>query len=519
MGDFHAADTGVFELTRLKPRTVPAAWAKTVLVIAACIILGAAFFVSRFIWTEYGEGSRGVPVVFLVAEALVAVWAVFRNLSEVGKLRGLLVREEQIIRGLASSGAQLGDSMVYVGDARRDKTGEFQELSATWANFLIVVGMCGTAGYLVYHAGSFVTAGQGDISSSLANLLPLAPKAFAATGFALFCAAILALASGFALRSVEHSAASAEELSKAWEAGLTQLTRHDSDQLTNAFAAALDIRIADKLDDVSKRLESAADASREVASRMEEGAAHAAGLAESAAAAQLKASEHAEVVAHQISSLVAAVAKMCERTIATAAKVAELETRLSESAGEAVAKMDALYKELLKEMSNSAQDFAPEILKSVTERLLEAVKQHINELFTRNTEQTQQIQEASFSEARKRFEEHLGPVSSQVQTLSKDMATLDAALRGVGGILAAAAVQWPQAAERAAGSIHETRGALEALAQAPSPRSLDGVVQAIKVASGALSAVAAELNTAVSKLDGVAEHSRAVGEIRGILRT
>lgn len=499
-------------------RTVTLKNTKRALTATATVIAASAVIISSFIWTTYGEGDRIVPIVFLAVETVVALWAVGRSWTEANSLRGLLQKEERVIWGLSSSGAQLGDSMVYVGDARRDKTGEYQEVSATWANFLIVVGMCGTAGYLVYHAGSFVTAGENDLTSSLANLLPLAPKAFAATGFALFCAAALALASGFSLRTVEESAASAQELSRAWEGGLTQRSRHDSNQLTDAFAAALDLRIADKLDVVAQRVESASKASTLVAIKMEEGMEHSARLVQAAAAAQYEASEHSQVVSQRLKELATHVSEMAERTIDTAVRVAHLEAQLSETAGEAVAKMDALYQQLLHKMSNSAQEFAPEILKSVTERLLETVQQHINELFTQNVDQVQQIQDASFAQARKSFEEHIGPVSNHVRSLSEDMGTLDEALRGVGGILVYAAKQWPEAAERAVCSINDIRTALMELAKAPSPQSLDGVVQALKSATKTFAAVAADLSEAVTNLDGAVEHARTVGKIEGILR-
>jgi hypothetical protein len=522
------------EELRFPSRVISIGQVRSVFGGASLFIAAAVIAVSWVIVSKFNCEDKWMPMFFLIVEAVIAGVSIYRlRTNNVERLKKLIESEENVIGGLGKMGAQLGDSMVYVGDARRDKTGEFQEAIATWANLMIIVGMVGTAGYLVFHASDFILKGGVDLSTALTKLLPLAPKAFSATALALFCAAVLGFSGSMVLHRMEDAAANVSELSQAWRKGAKEAEKHSpmTAEITQAMINALNQGVVQNLVNISQQLEVTALSSNHAADKLADQTYQTGALlqkTEELTEEVVKgfnfANEHATQLLKQTQSIAPQLMQSLERVSTIESrltsvietmdkKIIDLEHRISATATDSIAKVEELHMQLLNNLSNKMQNEAPRIIETVTMRQCEITEKRMEILFQNNLNHLNENQEASFDAARSKFEQNIGPANDNVQALTTNVARLDEAIRILGGTINSTEREWQKASADAVNTIQETVTALSGLANAPTPAALKNVSQLMHSSAEQLSRAMNSVKDAGSELNHLVHQAAELSKV------
>ena len=481
------------------------------LAVATSLVLGVVVF-------KFGSGDRLVPILFLTAEAAICGCALWRLKLESSHLAVTLGDEPDCMTKLGQNGAHLADSLVHMGDRRRDSTEEFQELTATWANLLIITGMVGTAGYLVAHAGDFLMQGS-ELQTALKKLLPLAPKAFCATGLALACAAILGMVGTRVLRVVESHGPVSDRLIEAWRQGARSPDRQDSEEsesLARAIASAFNEKVLGGLSELpgmlSNVVTSTTAAVNDMRSTIE-------GLTERMA----ELAGHFSMVAADSQAYLGQSREVMQTLVGLGTEATNLlerlkrtEAGLSESTQKSIAEMQRVLETYERKLMDHAALQAPPLVQAALSPTVEAFRLTMQETGKETSDSIRSLATQSFGEAHRVFNEAVSSTSARVDGLRNAIASIDHIVGLLDTKLRDASTQWAMPASLIEQTLSSLRAELERFAQsgAQAPGSVRSVAAALEEASQRIGESAAALVNQV----GVREsQARLIGELEGTL--
>ncbi len=457
------------------------------------VLAGLAIAVLVIIFRNFEADDRALPVGFVVAESLIAALALIHlRLGPLARVQQhVAVGEQEDVRHLGKEGATLADALILTNDRRRDVLGSFQESISTYANFLVVIGMVGTAWYLLANAGHFqISTHNVAIEDSLRPLLAIAPKAFAATGLALGAAAMLSLVGTFALRSIERHSLTNAELTAAWAAGREQFDRNDAqtDRLVQALERAFSERVVEHLERIPAEMRQVVRETRYASEAMNglmgglksSVDAVASNLAETATTVHRLVSE-SDKIFHQLG--VAA-----DGTARVVAQLLETQDRVQRATGDTIAAMDRILSEYQTKLLEKAMKEAPDFVRTIANdaingsvsQMTKTFDQHSQSLVTR----LHTLSEQSFGDAKRSFLEAIQESSPRLQDLTGNVRALNGAVREFSTVLDDAQKRWPSTNE-VMRTLSATVSQLGEQAGAVTP-AVGDTLAALERASGAL---------------------------------
>ncbi|MHB8876047.1 MAG: hypothetical protein ACYC8T_20345 [Myxococcaceae bacterium] len=527
----------------------------------ACFVFTAALGA----WVLATFGNDKVVPLAVVALTLALVTLEHIWLARPGQdLVASIAAECETMSMLGQQGAQLGDCLVHIGDRRRDMVAEFQEQVATWANLLVVLGMVGTATYLVVHASDFITltgAASGNLQTGLLRLLPLAPKAFAASGLGLASAGAIGLAGSLVLRRIGRLAPDTKAWIGAWSDGTTQFRtevalarqQEEADRIGGALAKAFDEHILGRLSalpdtmgaldrsvrDLAAQLAKSADASSthaeksagavaslmavcdgasklldgyskmeaEITSSMSQ-ASHSleTRLAEHQHALHAEMSGHAHAHLEAVRDMNGAILEATRATTERFSKEAEAAARgLTDLLQATVAKTSGSIDQLHAHLRNEATKNAVEMVRPIIENVSQNLVDRMNEQAHKVVEVLQSMEINSFERAEAKFRAAVEPAAAQIEALASSVKAVAEQLRQLDGLVQTSAPTWGPSVERARAPISALSSDLIRLSEAGGP----------------LQQVCATLDAASRRLaqssESAAEQSRLLGQIESIV--
>jgi methyl-accepting chemotaxis protein len=461
---------------------------------------------------KFGKGDRAVPIGFLTFETTICMIALVRLAQEAKALASTMRAELGSMRELGQSGAQLADSLVHIGDARRDRTEEFQELTATWANLLIITGMVGTAGYLVTHASDFLMHGT-KLDSALRSILPLAPKAFCATGLALAGAAIIGMVGSAVLRATVSQALSTRKLIAAWKQGAAGRSQESDNgetvYLANAIASAFNEKILGRLEKLPELLASAVSSTTKAVEEMRTSTG-------SLAAGMNAVTKHFRDVAAssqnyfgQSKSVLDELMKLGKEATGLLERLKTTEAGLASSTEQALKEMHSVLQSYEHQLMSEAVVKAPGIVEAslapVVDRFRLAMSEQVNTTITTISA----LAVRNFGDVQREFERAVSPIAPQVKEIASALERVDMAVGTIGTKLRDAGPQWTA-------HVDQFHKALEALGD-----DLEGLARRGQASPGAVREVANAIENASRRMgdtvSALKDQAQLIGELEGIL--
>jgi hypothetical protein len=487
--------------------SLPFAIGWVVLAVASAVVLA-------LILTSFGSGDRLVPSLFVALEAGICAFALRLLKREALLLADTLEAEPRRMTKLGQNGAHLADSLVHMGDQRRDITEEFQEHTATWANLLIILGMVGTAGYLVVHARDFLMQGSA-LEFALKKLLPLAPKAFSATGLALASAAILGMVGARALRLVEGGAPSCDQLIEAWKtaAGSPEAQcGEESAIIARAIVSAFDEKVLGRLGQLPELL---SDVVTDTTNAVEKMGASIEGLTQRLA----ELAGHFTKVAADSQAYLGQSREVMEKLVVLAKEATNLlerlrhtEEGLSESASKTIEEMHRVLETYQQKLVEHAADQAPRMVSAALSPTVEAFGRTMEESGRHTAETIRGLAVQSFGEAHRVFTAAVSDTGAKVEALRASIQGIDQVMGLLDTKLRDASTKWAMPASEIERILDSLRQELERFAQTGV-----GTHGAVQNVAAALEQATLRLGERADELARQIRVREVVGELAGAL--
>lgn len=469
--------------------------------IAQVIITALALGVLALVLKQFEGRDRLVPVGFIALEMFLGcVGLEYLRATHLREFAEYLGRERLEVVRLGRRGATLADTLILTGDERRNALESAHGAASTLANLLIVVGMVGTAWYLLDNAHYFTVQGV-NIEGSLQKMLAIAPKAFAATGLALASAAVVSMMAAFAVRAEQKRAAQTGELVEAWELGVVERRVVGDD---NA-------RIIAALERLPEQINSAAATAGGVTVALSAAMTELKQATSSIAALLTSSSDSVRRVLDESVTTHATLAKAAKASVKVAEQLEKTQVAIAESTAQSIQTMrEVLQEHESKLLSRTVEEVPRMVVDAIVFPLERAIERFSKEFEQRNNLLIGQLQDSnvnSFALARQSFEQAVSSSSEHVRRMSEEVRALqDNVLRLSSGV-ADANIRWPasiEGLERLTSTLAILHGHATGTGSA-----VDTVLASLRETSRVLS----------ERASNVGANSQLVGEVLAIIRS
>jgi len=449
---------------------------------------------------------------------------------------------------LSAGGGELGGSLVYIGDLRRVAVVDFQELAGNWSNALILLGMIGSAGYLVWHSPDFRPS-VNDITAGLGGLLAIAPKAFAATVLALWGALWVSTAGGRELSLRLRQASDPSILVAAW-------SHSHRDQLAQQVNVALESGILARMEQLHRALATVANGTIQSVGVVQKGISSLSVQMEGLAGALQRVAVGTDAHLEQSKEILGNLSRLTVEAVALLARLDETEKNLSGAASRSIDRLEGVLDEQQRNLVRTTEEQQTALLGAFTrlqEKLAGDVAAQSEKLILEVSRRAPEVVESALSDSANALTKAVRAEGAAVETVIANLANnmaqalarkfneavrisvadvarlrnaaveLERTLSRLGGLVQNAGSQWEPQVVAATRSLDTLGAALERLGEAPGAsvrsvgemsRALDQLAASGRTAPPVIGVLARTMERACNDM---AMAARQLGAQQGVL--